>query len=205
MKDKKHWYDGWFYSRVIDPWGAWVRECVYEFITVGSSVIDIGCGTGKLAFRLSEKCDFVMGIEASKRMVNFAKRYKLSGNYGNVDFIHLDALKLSEIIEEHFDYAVVALMLHEVSEDKRINILKEVMKISDRIIIADLNSPQPSSLRGMQNVFPELGGGIKHFLNSINFIKNHGIEALINQTGLVVLDQHIDNSGKYKVILAESI
>ncbi len=50
MTNKDHWYDGQFFDRFIAPNQDNVFARVREIITDGSSVLDVGCGTGRLAF-----------------------------------------------------------------------------------------------------------------------------------------------------------
>ena len=52
-KNKYHWYDGWFYDKVIAPNQDKLFGQITSLIEPESSVIDIGCGTGRLAFALA--------------------------------------------------------------------------------------------------------------------------------------------------------
>jgi ubiquinone/menaquinone biosynthesis C-methylase UbiE len=74
MLEKKHWYDGWFYAIFIDTDYLKIRERLLAYIEPESSVIDIGCGTGSFALKLSKKCASVTGIDISKKMISHAKR-----------------------------------------------------------------------------------------------------------------------------------
>jgi len=102
-KDKRHWYDGKLYSMFIDPSTEDTRKIISSLIERNSNVIDIGFGTGSLAFYLSKKCKYVLGIELSKRMVNYANSLKLENNISNIHFLHGDAEKVSELTNEIFD------------------------------------------------------------------------------------------------------
>ena len=198
--DKKHWYDGWFYAKFIDPWVIEVREAICDFIEADSCVIDIGSGTGALAFQLAEKCRYVAGIELSSEMVEFASKRKEQGGFLNVDFFHLNAARLSEIAKQRFDCAVISLMLHEISAPDRIAVINEAKHIAEEIVIADLNVPQPWSLRGIWNMAPELLAGADHFKNSVSFILNGGIEQLLDGTVFKIENEVVDRIGKYKVV-----
>ena len=67
MQNKKHWYDGRVYGFFIDPLISGSRKCISSLIENGSTVIDIGFGTGSLVFFLSNKCNRILGIELSKK------------------------------------------------------------------------------------------------------------------------------------------
>ena len=49
--DKKHWYDGWFYDKLIAPNQDTMFAIISSLIVDNSSVVDIGCGTGRLVLR----------------------------------------------------------------------------------------------------------------------------------------------------------
>ena len=79
--DKKHWYDGWFYAEFVVPWEKEIGEIISNFIENESTVIDIGCGTGAIVFRLAEKCKRVIGIELSLKMIQYAGSVRHSQSF----------------------------------------------------------------------------------------------------------------------------
>ncbi len=198
--DKKHWYDGWFYAKFIDPWVSEVREAICDFIEADSCVIDIGSGTGALAFQLAERCRYVAGIDLSSEMVEFASRRKEQGGFLNVEFFHLDAAGLSEIAKQRFDCAVISLMLHEISAPDRVSVINEAKHIAGEIVIADLNVPQPRGLRGIWNMAPEFLAGADHFRNAVSFILNGGIQPLLDRKAFRIENELVDRIRKYKVV-----
>jgi len=88
-------------------------------ISKNDIVLDIGCNTGMMVGRLSEKAEYVYGIEINERLVNEAK-FKIQKN--NVEFICSDATvydysKCSDItivtlsnVLEHIEYRVDFLL-----------------------------------------------------------------------------------------------
>lgn len=44
-------YDGRFYARVLDPFLSGLHGKLAQLVEPGGRVLDVGCGTGNLAFR----------------------------------------------------------------------------------------------------------------------------------------------------------
>lgn len=92
--DKPHYYDGKPYELLFDRALKEIRGLIVEKIEPGSTVIDIGCGTGSLVFDLATKCKSVTGVELSTKMVAHAKHRQEANGKTNVHFIHGDASSL---------------------------------------------------------------------------------------------------------------
>ncbi len=54
-QNKNHWYDGWFYDIFIAPNQDLLFREIKAIIEPNSSVIDVGCGTGRFSFSVSDK------------------------------------------------------------------------------------------------------------------------------------------------------
>jgi 2-polyprenyl-3-methyl-5-hydroxy-6-metoxy-1,4-benzoquinol methylase len=67
-EDKSLSYYGWLYNKLFDPALLETRKVVAHLVADGSSVIDIGCGTGLLSFSLGEKRCRVWGGVAAERL-----------------------------------------------------------------------------------------------------------------------------------------
>jgi len=200
-KDKRHWYDGKLYSMFIDPSTEDTRKIISSLIERNSNVIDIGFGTGSLAFYLSKKCKYVLGIELSKRMVNYANSLKLENNISNIHFLHGDAEKVSELTNERFDYAIFSLSLHEMESDTRIKTLEEIKKVTDNIIVYDYLVKGYFSFQGLINMIVEFLAGKDHFDNYRTFLKEGGIYGLLEKSGFKV-EKNIIDKGSFVAVKA---
>ncbi len=100
-----------------------------------SKVLEIGCGTGKLAALLVQQgCD-VYGIDISKPMLEVA-----STNAPQAQFAHMAATQIDELEEACFDHIVSTLVFSELSKDELDYVLddaRRVLKPGGTLIVAD--------------------------------------------------------------------
>ena len=188
-ENKYHWYDGWIYDKVIAPNQDKLFEQINDLIEPGSSIIDIGCGTGRLGFALADKCDSVLGIDLSKRNIERA-RFTLSQKPNNkISFQHNNLNELMNIGHPHFDFAVLTYVIHEVPEKERINLLSEAAIISDKIIIGDYLVPKPGGIGSSLSEAIEFIAGRDHYKNYKSYLSNGGIAFLAEKAGLKIINE----------------
>lgn len=183
MKDKKHWYDGLFYDKIIAPNQDRMFFQIKNIIKPNSNVLDIGCGTGRLSFQLSGYCKNVVGVDLSSKNINVANNKK-NNQYSNVNFIHADGNNLKNIFNETFDYSIITYVIHELPEEERIKFLFEVKNVSNQIIIGDYLAPHSKTFWGILNEVVEYLAGKEHYNNFKNYLNMGGIDYLITETGL---------------------
>ncbi len=187
--NKYHWYDGRFYDTFIAPNQDKLFGQVKNLIQPDSVIIDIGCGTGRLEFTLGDKCKSVLGIDLSKRNIDRASLKLLDQPNEKISFKHNN---LSEIIEEgqtHFDYAVLTYVIHEVNEEERISLLKEMAMVSDKIIIGDYLVPRPKGFGGFLSEVIEFIAGAEHYRNFKSYVAKGGVRYLADKTGLKIIEE----------------
>jgi len=201
MLERKHWYDGWFYANFIDTDFLKIRERLLAYIAPQSKVIDIGCGTGRFAIKLSKKCSAVTGIDISRKMILYAKKRIEKKPNSNINFQHLSATCLNNSFHSKFDYAILSLILHEVPELTRLEILKNVMKVSRQILILDYHTPQLLSLLGLGINLIEFLAGSEHYKNFNNFLHLDGASHLIEKSELNIVSQKTNRSRTFSIFL----
>lgn len=188
-QNKNHWYDGWFYDTIIAPNQDKLFGQIINLIEPQSKVIDVGCGTGRLAFTLADHCKSVLGIDLSKRNIDRAQLTLLRQPNEKISFQHRN---LNEILHEgqsHFDYAVLTYVIHEVNEDDRIVLLNEIARIADKIIIGDYIVPKPGGFNGHLSEIIEFLAGSEHYRNYKSYMANGGINHLVNKAGLKIINE----------------
>ena len=129
------------------------------------TVIDVPCGTGKLAKIFSERKTKVFSGDISNEMLNFAKLCYSQENYTNVEFLIADAEKVSVTIPEKVDLSICLRLLHRVPTEIKSNILSDFSKTAPYLICSTGIDTTFHTVR--RNVRQKiLGGGSAYFYQS---------------------------------------
>ena len=191
IQNKDHWYDGWFYDKLIAPNQDSLFGEIKKIIEPNSTIIDVGCGTGRFSFFISDKVQKIVGIDLSKKNIDKANQTLSKKHSEKISFHHTN---LSDLISQnlYFDYAVMTYVIHEVNPLDRISLLKEISQIADKIIIGDYLVPVNKGFWSVVNEVVEFLAGKNHYNNFKNFISNGGLYGLVDKAELRVV-QEINN------------
>ena len=189
MENKDHWYDGWFYDKFIAPNQDRLFGQIKDLIEPNSNIIDVGCGTGRFSFSVSDKCKSVLGIDLSTRNIERANLILAENPNDKISFQHKNISAIISGGKEHFDYAVMTFVIHEVDEEKRVNLLKEIAQVADKIIIGDYLVPKPKGFWSGLNEIVEFVAGSEHYRNYKNYSANGGIYYLANKAGFKIANE----------------
>ena len=180
--DKSLSYYGKPFHLLIDPLSKAARSEIIELVSVNSTILDAGCGTGTLSLLLKkEKNCKVVGADLSMRMIDFANHMN---KHEDVSFLHMDITNLSEYRENSFDYSIMCLVIHELPADKRIDAIKELMRVGRQTIILDSNTPLPKNPVGLTIRMIEATFGRDHYANFKTYISTGGIIGILERAGL---------------------
>lgn len=203
IADKRHWYDGWIYDRLLAPNQKVPFQKISNLIAEGSSVIDIGCGTGRLAFRLAARCRSILAIDLSEKNIKTALRTRDLMKVNSVQFIHSDLASVAREGGKIFDYSVLSYILHEVNTSERIKLLTCAASISEKIIVSD-HKPETKTVAGIIREVLEIGAGMDHYSNYRSFINEGGIKQLAAVTGLKIIHEEVHSSHLHIVVLQKT-
>ncbi len=109
------WYTGWVGPSGSEHHRRLAIPAVIELLDLqgGERVLDIGCGPGVLAPHIVEAGAHYTGIDASPRMLRFARRH----HGGSGVFLTGDAIRLMDhpaLSEKQFDAAVFMLSIQDI-------------------------------------------------------------------------------------------
>ena len=124
-----------------------IREQIaYKIVRTGTTVLEIGCGSGSLLEMLSPRCTSVVGIDASVEMVEASRqRISKSDSASNAKVKKLHALQIEdEYPAGSFDQIVSVLAFSEMSDDEIDCLLlqcRRLLKVGGELILADEVEP----------------------------------------------------------------
>ncbi len=101
--------------------------------------VDVGTGTGALAFALAPHVAEVVGVDYSPELLEEARKH--SGKFPNVMFVEGDATKL-DILPGTFDLAGCARTLHHVHRPEYVvSELARVTRLGGHVLVIDQIAP----------------------------------------------------------------
>lgn len=183
---KDHYYDGWLYHLFVDPVLGRVRRLVRDQVTAGSSLIDIGCGTGELLFSLADRCSELVGVETSSRMWSYANRRAQEQSHSNLRFILGDGAELRDFPTDYFDYATACMVLHEMDVSQRFRVLREMQRLARNLLLVDYRVPPPANFAVVICRIIERLAGQHHYRNYLSFTRDGGLSTLLETLKLGV-------------------
>ena len=143
----------------------------------GISVLDIGCGQGRILNRLAElySNSRFTGMDISVEAIGKARTYASQKRLGNVEFVVRDLSDFDETAEsERFDFITSFDAIHD--QIKPLNVLKGIQRAlkSDGIYLMQ-------DIRGSSQVFNNVGHPIGTFLYTISTM--HCMTVSLSQGG----------------------
>jgi SAM-dependent methyltransferase len=188
IHNKDHWYDGWFYDRMIAPNQDRIFREIKKVIQPDSNIIDVGCGTGRFSFSAADKVKNVVGIDLSSKNIAKANQTLQKNPNSKISFLHVNLANL--ISQNHrYDYAVMTYVIHEVNPEERIDLLKDMSQVADKIIIGDYLVPVNKGFWSVLNVIVEYLAGKEHYTNFKDFAANGGLIRLAENAGLKIISE----------------
>lgn len=139
-----------------------------------TSVLDVGCGSGILAYALSDHYDRVYGIDISEGMLEIArsKRHKPS-----IQYMQMNAEEM--MFDQTFDLIVSRTTLHHIEDKESLfEKMKYLLKDDGKIVLIDNVSkvPTPKRYLNVIGAHLEFVGNIKSYgFKTARRLYKHGL------------------------------
>ncbi|MCG7985453.1 MAG: class I SAM-dependent methyltransferase [Candidatus Thiodiazotropha lotti] len=167
----------WIKSRAADRALAPLRKELLELIDQDSSIIEIGCGTGDLIFQSASKIRSGYGVDLDRDLINYADGKRQEKELNHITFECINALNLSNL---KCDIATSTLCLHELCEKDACNLLKMMVDISKKVLIADYTKANSFSGKISIEIDEFISG---HYGNYKRYRKNGEIPSYVSKVG----------------------
>ena len=132
-----------------ENWWELFELLVREGDFVGRRVLDLGCGTGRLAFALAERGSRVWGVDPSPEMVDRARERGVHAKVAAAEQLPFKA--------GWFERAVLWLVVHLVDRPAAFAELGRVLAPDGRMVIATFD-PAHFARYYLNRLFPSLAG-----------------------------------------------
>lgn len=117
-------FDQW--CKYYDPENKEIEYLLNFDLLHGKSILEVGCGTGRLTFQIASYCKNCIGIDIDERVVQFAIKEKKKSNVQNIDF-KVDHAETLSFENETFDLVIFAWSFCCV--ENKIKALREALRV----------------------------------------------------------------------------
>jgi ubiquinone/menaquinone biosynthesis C-methylase UbiE len=130
-------------TREFEERGLRDAEILRKFVSPDSTVLDLGCGIGRVDKYLSPHCKRLFAIDVSDRMLALAKR-RLTG-LPNIELYRNNGRDLSEFPDKTFDLVFALLVFHHLDRKDALTYLQEIIRVLKRDGIGYVQFPNRRS------------------------------------------------------------
>jgi hypothetical protein len=115
----------------------------------------------------------------------------------------MSATNLNNTLQSKFDYAILSLILHEMPELTREEIMQNVMSVAHQILILDYHAPQPLNFLGISIRMIEFLAGREHYKNFNNFLHLGRLSYLLESNKLKIISHKTNRSKTFSILLCK--
>lgn len=144
----------WYYSRYRPLYPAsLIRYLIDKFSLDGKGqMLDLGCGTGQLAFRFADWFEGIVGIDTEPEMIQEAIRLEKEFRVDNLEWYNgeLDTYKIK--FDGNFRFVTIAKAFHWMDREKVLDTLYDMISYGGGVAIIDNYSPNKEPLPWQKKV-----------------------------------------------------
>lgn len=198
-----------FYDRALEPVNAPLRRVAHRMCPPDPAwtVLDVGCGTGAGLAEYADAGCAVIGVDASPAMIA-ASRERL----GPAADLRLTAGARLPVEDGCADLVLISLVLHSIPRADAAVLLQEAARAlapGGRVLVTDfgtagLRFPRGWATRGF-TVVAELASGPTHARNGLAFLRDGGLDPLVERAGLTIATQRPSAGGNITLAVLEPL
>lgn len=168
LYDKKHDF--------VAEYGKGLLEFIPD--NAEQTILDLGCGTGRLTAQLSDFGSKVIGVDSSENMIDKAKE-----QFADIEFMVCDALELP--FENEFDVVFSNAVFHWISDhDALLNNVRKVLKAGG-VLVCEFGAD--GNIAAIENAFMKVCSSFGYdYKPKFNFPTCESFCKLLENKGFVV-------------------
>jgi ubiquinone/menaquinone biosynthesis C-methylase UbiE len=175
-------------QRFMDPVMRPLRSYVHEFagMEVGSSALDVCCGTGDQAIHYSRRGIIATGIDIDPCMIGVAKTKSYKLGLTDVSF-HTASAQHLPFPDGVFDCASISAAIHENESsdiDRIISEMRRVVKTEGALVLVDYKVPLPRLISAYFSFVLEYLAGRDHWGCFRDYMDQGGLDGILERHGL---------------------
>jgi ubiquinone/menaquinone biosynthesis C-methylase UbiE len=167
------------------------KEYLQEKIDKNKTVLEIGCGNGKLTISCSKKCSSAVGLDISKNMIENAKKNASRENIKNVKFFQEDFFSFQP--NEKFDYVILSYFLNvfpnEAAAEKVLKRASTLVKPGGLILIADELEPKNTILSIIINTLRIPVFNFFYITTGLKYHRIHDLNKIMRHSGIQPIEE----------------
>jgi ubiquinone/menaquinone biosynthesis C-methylase UbiE len=171
----------------------------------GPDVLDLGCGTGNMALRLTQLGLRVSGLDASPEMLAVARGKIPRGSA--VRWVEAGAVELTDHFSPgSFDTIVSVLMFSELSEVEQKLVLlqcRSLLRPGGRIILADEVRASTFLRRAVHSIVFVPLSLVTYMLTQASTRPVRNLKAMLGETGFSIVMEERNRLGDFALVVAE--
>jgi ubiquinone/menaquinone biosynthesis C-methylase UbiE len=170
--------------------GALYNECIQlvkRTVERGATIVDLGCGTGLIAFNLTDMASFITGIDYSEAMISMARAKQSGSGIENTKFYQGDAHRTG--LENHVaDISLLCNIIHySKSPDELLLEAKRLTKPNGMVITS---TDCYASIRSIRGFFVFMGLLLARSLRLVPWFRFYTFKSLreeLENSGMVII------------------
>lgn len=172
-----------------------MREKTIDVLDIepGTTVLELGCGSGGLTAPMTRRGAVVMAVDRSEAMLRRARHRAPASSFERCDILDFKS-------DQRFDRVLLAFVLHHMGADVRLATLKlarTLLKSGGLLGVLDWAEPRGTALRFVLHAFL----ASVEPRSALDWIKSD-FESQLKQSGLVLSEEHTLAFGAATVFLA---
>lgn len=142
-------------------------KCMGEEIKFGT-VLDFGCGVGRLSRALSMRFKKVIAVDVSISMLNEA--HKTNRHIHNIDFLHNPAEDLSVIPADSIDFIYSNIVLQHMPKNRQIIYIREFCRVLHPKGLIAIQTPAKCNLKSWKGwAFWIAGNNVLNIIRRVKY------------------------------------